>query len=71
MMAAALDWVHDNPVLTAGKAPDAAEAGRFTVEFVDLGFEEAAALVGMAGVKGCPFALLRLRGLSAGAHAGG
>ena len=63
MMAAALDWVHDHPVLTAGKA----DADRFTVEFVDPGFEEAAALVDMAGVKGCPFALLRLRGLSAGA----
>jgi hypothetical protein len=71
MMAAALDWVHDNPVQDAGKAPGAAEAGRFTVEFVDLGFEEAAALVGMAGVKGCPFALLRLRGLSAGAQVDG
>ena len=64
MMAAALDWAHDHPVLTAGSAP---EAARFTVELIDPGFVEAAALVGMAGVKGCPFALLRLRGLSAGA----
>jgi hypothetical protein len=71
MMAAALDWVHDNPVLDAASAPDAAEAGRFTIGFVDLGFEEAAALVGMAGVKGCPFALLRLGGLSAGAKTDG
>ena len=63
MMAAALDWAHDNPVQTAGKAP---EAAGFTVELVDPGFAEAAALVNMAGVKGCPFALLRLRGLSAG-----
>jgi hypothetical protein len=70
MMAAALDWLHDHPVLTAREA-DAADEGRFTVEFVDPGFEEAAALVDMAGVKGCPFALLRLRGLSAGGHAGG
>ena len=70
MMAAALDWVHDHPVLTAGNAPGAAEAGRFTVEFVDPGFEEAASLVGMAGVKGCPFVLLRLRGLSVGGQAG-
>jgi hypothetical protein len=28
-------------------------------------------LVGMAGVKGCPFALLRLRGLFAGTQAEG
>jgi hypothetical protein len=70
MMAAALDWVHDHPVLTAGKAPAAVDTGRFTVGLVDPGFEEAASLVGMAGVKGCPFALLRLRGLSAGAQAG-
>jgi hypothetical protein len=69
MMAAALDWVHDHPVLTAGHAPNAAAAGRFTVGLMDPGFEEAASLVGMAGVKGCPFALLRLRGLSAGAQA--
>jgi hypothetical protein len=66
MMSAALDWVHDNPVLGAGKAADAAEPGRFTIAFVDLGFDDAASLVGMAGVKGCPFALLRLTGLSAG-----
>ena len=71
MMVAALEWVHDNPVLTARKATDAAEAGRFTIEFVDVGIEEAAAIVGMAGVKGCPFALLRLRGLSAGAQVDG
>jgi hypothetical protein len=66
MMAAARDWVHDDPVLTAGKAAGAGE-NRVTVELVDPGFEAAAALVGMAGVKGCPFLLLRLRGLSAGA----
>lgn len=71
MMAAALDWVHDHPVLTTGNAPDASGANRFTVGLVDLGFEDAASLVGMAGVKGCPFALLRLRGLSAGAQADG
>jgi hypothetical protein len=69
MMAAALDWVHGHPVLTAGDATGAGEAGRFTVELVDPGFEDAASLVGMAGVRGCPFALLRLRGLSAGAQA--
>ncbi|HYI63609.1 MAG TPA: Pvc16 family protein [Allosphingosinicella sp.] len=67
MMTRALDWVHDNPVLSAGGAAGAgAEADRFMVERVDLGYEEAAALVGMAGVKGAPFALLRLRGLSVG-----
>jgi len=66
MMSAALDWVHDNPVLGGG-APGAAEPGRFTIAFVDLGFDDAASLVDMAGVKGCPFALLRLRGLSVGA----
>ena len=68
MMAAALDWVQDHPVL---KVSDAVDAERFTIEFADLGFEEAAALVGMAGVKGCPFALLRLRGLFAGTQADG
>jgi hypothetical protein len=66
MMSTALDWVHDNPVLGARNAPEATEAGRFTIAFVDLGFDDAASLVGMAGVKGCPFALLRLTGLSAG-----
>ena len=71
MMAAALDWAHDQPVLTVGHAPGAPDAGQFTVELVDPGFEAASALVGMAGVKGCPFALLRLRGLSAGARAHG
>jgi hypothetical protein len=71
MMATALDWVQDNPVVTAGNAPDAGDAGRFTVGFADPGFEEAAALVDMAGVKGCPFAVLRLRGLSAGARVDG
>jgi hypothetical protein len=60
--AAVLDCVHDHPVLTAGPAPGAAGESRFTVEFIDPGFEAAAALVAMAGVKGCPFALLRLRG---------
>jgi hypothetical protein len=65
MMATALDWVHDHPVVTAGKAPD---AGEVIVGLIDPAFEEAAALVAMAGVKGCPFALLRLRGLSAGAQ---
>jgi hypothetical protein len=71
MMAAALDWAHDHPVLTAGNSADAVEPARFTVEFVDPGLEDAAALVAMAGVKGCPFAVLRLRGLSVGARAGG
>jgi hypothetical protein len=66
IMTVTLDWVQDNPVLTAG---DAVDADRFTIEFADLGFEEAAALVHMAGVKGCPFTLLRLRGLSAGSQA--
>jgi len=66
LMAAALDWVHDNPVVTTG--PDA-DAGRLTVLLMDPGIEEAAALVEMAGVKGCPFVLLRLRGLTAGAQA--
>ena len=66
MMAIALDWVQDHPVLTVA---DAVDAARFTLEFADLGFEEAAALVDMAGVKGCPFALLRLRGLFAGTQA--
>jgi hypothetical protein len=71
MMAAALDWVQDDAVLSVGGAPadSGADAPRFTVGFVELGFEEAASLVGMAGVKGCPFALLRLRGLSAGSRA--
>jgi hypothetical protein len=68
MMAAALAWAEDHPVLTAGDARDTPEAARFTVQFADLGFEEAAALVGMAGVKGCPFAVLRLGGLSVGAQ---
>jgi hypothetical protein len=67
MMAAALDWAHDHPVLTPGNSADAVEPARFTVEFVGLGFEDAAALVAMAGVRGCPFAVLRLRGLSVGA----
>ena len=66
MMSAALDWLHDNPVLGGGGASDAAEPDRFTIAFVDLGFDDAASLVEMAGVKGCPFALLRLSGLSAG-----
>jgi hypothetical protein len=70
MMTAALAWADDNPVLTAGDARETPEAGRFTAQFADLGFEEAAALVGMAGVKGCPFAVLRLGGLSVGAQAG-
>jgi hypothetical protein len=69
MMSAALNWVHDNPVLGAGSASEAAEPGRFTIAFVDLGFDDAASLVGMAGVKGCPFALLRLSGLSVGTGA--
>lgn len=59
MMAAALDWIYDDAVLVVGES-------RLTVALVELGVEEAAALVEMAGVKGCPFALLRLRGLSAG-----
>jgi hypothetical protein len=69
MMAAALEWANDHPVLTAGDARDTPEAARFTVQFADLGFEDVAALVGMAGVKGCPFAVLRLGGLFVGAQA--
>ena len=63
LMAAALDWVHDNPVVTAGPAP---EASRLTIGLLDVAVEQAASLVDMAGVKGCPFALVRLRGLSVG-----
>jgi hypothetical protein len=44
---------------------------RLTIALMDPSFQEAAALVDMAGVKGCPFALLRLRGLSAGSPSEG
>lgn len=67
MMTRALDWVHDNAVQDAGGAGAGAEADPFMVYRVDLGHEEAAALVGMVGVKGAPFALVRLLGLSVGA----
>jgi hypothetical protein len=68
VMTNALAWVTDSPALTAGKGPD---GDAFSIQFVELGFEAAAALVDMAGVKGCPFALLRVRGLSVGSNPDG
>ena len=69
MMAAALDWMCDNPVLTASNAAAAGESSQIAIVLAEPTLEEAAALVDMAGVKGCPFALLRVRGLGAGAQA--
>lgn len=69
MMAAALDWICDNPVLTPANAAADGEASQIAIVLAEPSLEEAAALVDMAGVKGCPFALLRVRGLGAGAQA--
>ena len=63
-LAALVAALHAAPVLI--EAGDPTRNGAVTVELANLSYEEAAHVIGLAGIKGMPFALYRLRGIRAG-----